>query len=309
VRRRTGRLNFVSTILNQLFIGLSQASILLLIAMGLTFTFGQMGVINMAHGEFIMLGAYAPYVLQTKLGLLAGRSGLAFAVALPIGFVAAGVVGVVLERLVLRRMYDRPIDTLLVTFGVSLLLQQGAKDVFGAQPVDVRTPSWLTGNWTIAGVTMTHTRLFIIALVIAVIVAVWLFMNRSPQGHRIRAVVQNRNLAAVSGLHTRAVDSTTFFLGSGLAGVAGVAVALIGSIGFNIGTNYIVDAFLVVIVGGFGKLRGAVIAALGIGVVNSYVEYSTSATMGKAIVFALVIMFLQFRPNGIVSVRSRGLAS
>jgi len=299
----------VSVVLNQLFIGISQASILLLIAIGLTFTFGQMGVINMAHGELIMVGAYAPYVLQAKVGALAGATGMAFVLALPVGFLAAGLLGLLMERLVLRRLYRRPADTLLVTFGASLILQQAAKDIFGAQPVDVRTPTWLRGNWHLFGVTVTHSRLFIIVLVVGVMAAVWIFMNLLPQGQRIRAVVQNRDLAAVSGLHTRSIDSSTFFLGSGLAGVAGVAVALVGSVGFNIGANYIVDAFLVVIVGGFGKLRGAVIAALALGVVDSYVEYQTSATMGKAIVFALVIGFLQLRPNGIVSVRSRGLTS
>ncbi len=299
----------MQTILTQLFIGLSQTSILLLIALGLTFTFGQMGVINMAHGEFIMAGAYTPYVLQTKLGLFAGASGLAFLTALPVAFVVAGALGIVLERLLLRRMYGRPLDTLLVTFGVSLILQQFAKDRFGAQPVNVSAPTWLRGNWRLAGVTMTHTRLFIIVLVMAVITLVWWFMNRMRQGHRIRAVVQNRDLAAVSGLHTRRVDGITFFLGSGLAGVAGVAISLVGSVGFNIGASYIVDAFLVVIVGGLGKLRGAIIAALAIGVVNSYVEYETSATLGKALVFALVIVFLQVRPNGIVSLRTRGLTS
>lgn len=299
----------MQTILNQLFIGLSQTSILLLIALGLTFTFGQMGVINMAHGEFIMAGAYTPYVLQAKVGLFAGASGVAFLAALPLAFVVAGVLGIVLERVLLRRMYDRPLDTLLVTFGVSLILQQFAKDRFGAQPVDVRAPSWLTGNWTLAGVTMTHTRLFIIVVVIAVLALVSLFMSRLRQGTRIRAVVQNRDLAAVSGLHTRRVDATTFFLGSGLAGVAGVAISLVGSVGFNIGASYIVDAFLVVIVGGLGKLRGAIIAAFAIGVFNSYIEYETSATLGKAVVFALVIVFLQARPNGIVALRTRGLTS
>ncbi len=296
----------MSTLFNQLFIGLSQASILLLIALGLTFTFGQMGVINMAHGEFLMIGAYSPYVLQTQIGLFAGAAGAAFLLALPLAFVAAGVVGLVVERL-LRRLYGRPLDTLLVTFGVSLILQQAAKDYFGAQNVDVKAPTWLAGRWEIAGVNMTHTRLFIIALVAVVLGAVSLVMSRLPQGRRMRAVMQNRDLAAVSGLNTPRTDATTFFLGSALAGVAGVAIALVGSIGFQIGLNYIIDAFLVVIVGGLGKLRGAVIAALLLGVLNSYTEYATSATMGKALVFLAVVVFLQFRPTGIVSFRTRGL--
>ncbi len=300
----------METILTQLFIGLSLASILLLIALGLTFTFGQMGVINMAHGEFIMAGAYVPYVLQTEIGgLFAGHSSTAYVVSIPVAFVVTGLLGVVMERLLLRRMYGRPLDTLLVTFGVSLILQQYAKARFGAQPVNVDPPTWLTGNWKVLGVTMTHTRLFIILLVVCVVGALSMFMSRLAAGRRMRAVMQNRDLAAVSGLYTRQVDSTTFFLGSGLAGIAGVAVALIGSVGFTIGGNYIVDAFLVVIVGGLGKLRGAIIAALALGIFNSYVEYQTSATMGKALTFVLVIAFLQFKPNGIVSFRTRGLTS
>lgn len=299
----------METLLEQVFNGLSLASVLLLVALGLTFTFGQMGVINMAHGELIMTGAYTPYVLQTKVGLLAGAAGLAYAVALPVAFLVAGALGLALERVLVRRLYDRPLDTLLATFGVSLILQQAAKDLFGAANVNVVTPSWLTGNWRLGGVTMPHTRLFIIALVVVVAGAVALYISRSPQGRRIRAVTQNRDLAALSGLATGRVDASTFFLGSGLAGVAGVSVALIGAIGFQIGLSYIIDAFLVTIVGGLGKLRGAVIAAVLLGVLNSFSEFWTSASIGKAIVFAAVIVFLQFRPSGIVSFRARGLAA
>ncbi|MDY7104101.1 MAG: urea ABC transporter permease subunit UrtB [Actinomycetota bacterium] len=299
----------METFLEQLFNGLSLASVLLLIALGLTFTFGQMGVINMAHGEFIMAGAYAPYVLQTKVGFLASLSGVAFAISLPVAFVVAGVLGLVVERLLLRRMYGRPLDTLLVTFGVALVLQQVAKDLFGAPNVEVRTPSALRGNVEVLGVTMPYTRLFIMGLVIVVVSLVWVFMAKLAQGRRMRAVMENRDLAAVSGLPTRKVDGVTFFIGSGLAGIAGVAISLIGSIGFQIGTTYIIDAFLVVVVGGVGKLRGAILAALGIGIVNAYSEYATSASIGKAIVFVCVIVFLQFRPNGLVTLRTRGLTA
>ena len=295
--------------LEQLFNGVSLASVLLLIALGLTFTFGQMGVINMAHGELIMAGAFTPYVLQTKVGLLASSSGLAFAIALPVAFVVAGAMGFALERLILRRMYGRPIDTLLVTFGVSLILQQLAKDLFGAPNVAVRTPSALSGRWEVAGFTMPHSRLFIVVLAALIVATVWLLMRFLPQGRRMRAVMQNRELAEVSGLATRRMDTMTFVIGSGLAGVAGVAISLVGSIGFRIGSAYIIDAFLVVIVGGLGKLRGAVLAAALLGLLNSYGEYVTSASIGKAIVFAFVILFLQFRPNGIVSFRTRGLTA
>jgi urea transport system permease protein len=289
----------------QVFNGASLASILLLVALGLTFTFGQMGVINMAHGELIMSGAYTPYVLQT--GLLSGSASLALLVALPVAFVVAGLMGLVLEWVLIRRMYGRPLDTLLVTFGVSLVLQQLAKDLFGAPNVDVVTPTWLRGHSELLGVVMPHTRLFIMGSVVVVIAAVWTFLSRSPQGRRIRAVTQHRELAAVSGLPTRRVDALTFFVGSGLAGFAGVAVALVGSIGSQVGTTYIVQAFLVVIVGGLGKLRGAVAAAVAFGMLSSFSEYATSSSIGTAIVFMAVIVFLQFRPNGLVSFRTRGL--
>ncbi len=295
--------------LEQLFTGLSVASVLLLVALGLTFTFGQMGVINMAHGELIMAGAFTPYVLQTKVAMLAGATATAFMLSLPLAFLVAGLLGVAMERLLIRRMYGRPLDTLLVTFGVSLILQQAAKDLFGAPNVDVSAPGWLRGNWTVAGFTMPHTRLFIIVLAVVALLGIWAFMNKLPQGRRMRAVMQNRQLAAVSGLATSRVDLLTFFIGSGLAGVAGVAVSLIGSVGFGIGTGYIIDAFLVVVVGGLGKLRGAVIAAVALGIVGSYGEYATSASIGKAIVFVSVIAFLQFRPNGIVTFRTRGLTA
>ena len=295
--------------LEQVFNGLSVGWILLLVALGLTFTFGQMRVINMAHGELIMVGAYTPYVLQTEVGLFAGMRSTAFVVALPLAFLVSGALGLVLERALLSRMVDRPLDTLLVTFGVSLMLQQAAKDLFGAPNVEVKAPSWLRGKWELLDVSMPHTRLFIMALGAVVVVGVAVFMSRLPQGRRMRAVMQNRDLAAVSGLATRRVDAVTFFLGSGLAGVAGVAVSLIGSIGSQVGTGYIIDAFLVVIVGGLGTLRGAVIAAFALGMLNAFSEYFTTASLGKAIVFVAVVAFLQFRPNGLVSFRTRGLAT
>jgi len=299
----------MSVYLEQVFNGLSLGWILLLVALGLTFTFGQMRVINMAHGELIMAGAYTPYVLQTEVGLFAGASATAFVVALPLAFLVSGALGLLLERALLSRMVDRPLDTLLVTFGISLILQQAAKDLFGAPNVEVKSPSWLRGKWDLLGFAMPHNRLFIMALGLAVIVGVWAFMAKLPQGRRMRAVMQNRDLASVSGLATRRVDAVTFFLGSGLAGIAGVAVSLIGSIGSQIGTDYVIDAFLVVIVGGLGTLRGAVIAAFALGMTNAFSEYFTTASLGKAIVFILVVAFLQFRPNGLVSFRTRGLAT
>jgi len=298
----------METFLEQVFNGLSLASILFLAALGLTFTFGQMGVINMAHGELIMVGAYTPYVLQVEVALLAGAASTAYLLSIPLAFLSAGLIGILMEWLLLRRMYDRPLDTLLVTFGVALLLQQGAKDYFGEQNVNVTAPSWLDGNIEVLGVIMPYTRLFIMGLVVVTLAVISVWMNRTAQGRRMRAVMENRDLSAVSGIANRRVDMLTFFIGSGLAGVAGVAVALIGAIGFQIGLSYIIDSFLVVIVGGLGKLRGAFIAAIALGLVNSFASYWTSASLGKAIVFGLVVVFLQFRPNGLVSFRSRGLA-
>ena len=297
----------METFLEQVFNGISHGSILLLIALGLTFTFGQMGVINMAHGELIMIGAYTPYVLQTEVALFAGATSTAYMLSFPVAFVATGMIGVLMEWLLLRRMYDRPLDTLLVTFGVALLLQQGAKSYFGQQNVSVTPPSWLDGNIELFGVIMPYTRLFIIGLVIVTLVVISAVLSRTPQGRRMRAVAVNRDLAAVSGLANRRVDRLTFFIGAGLAGIAGVAISLIGAVGFQIGLSYIIDAFLVVIVGGLGKLRGAVMAAFALGLINAFTEYWTSASIGKAILFGLVILFLQFRPNGLVSFRSRGL--
>ena len=296
----------METLVSNLYIGVTLASILLLVGLGLTFTFGQMGVINMAHGEFIMAGAYVPYVLQTTL--FDHVRGLAVLVAFPLAFVVAGLMGVVLERLLLRRMYGRPLDTLLVTFGVSIMLQQLAKDLFSANNKDVVTPTWLRGQWDLFGVSLTHTRLFVLLVVVVTMVGVWVFMSKLAAGRRMRAVMQNRQLAAVSGLPTSRVDATTFFLGSGLAGIAGVAVSLIGPIGTATGSAYILSAFLVVIVGGLGKLRGVVTAALVLGILNAFVEHATSSTLGKAAVFGFVILFLQVRPNGLVSFRTRGLA-
>lgn len=296
----------METLLEQAFNGLSVGSILLLVAIGLTFTFGQMNVINMAHGELIMIGAYTPYVLQHDFGLAAGLSIL---LGLLIAFIVAGGVGVAMERGLLSRMVDRPLDTLLVTFGVSLILQQAARDIFGAPNVDVVAPSWLKGSVTLLGVIMPYTRLFIMALVAVIVGGLSVFMARHAEGRRMRAVTQNRDLAAVSGLSPRRVDATTFFLGSGLAGVAGVAVSLIGSIGSQVGSGYIIDAFLVVIVGGLGRMKGTIIAAFALGMLNAYAEFWKNASIGKAIVFMAVIVFLQFRPNGLVSFRTRGLTS
>ncbi|MDP1847083.1 MAG: urea ABC transporter permease subunit UrtB [Solirubrobacteraceae bacterium] len=297
----------MQTILNQLFVGLSIASILLLVAMGLTFTFGQMNVINMAHGEFIMAGAYTTYVVQTALGT--GAITLAFGLALPAAFLVAGTLGLILEFTVIRRLYGRPLDTLLVTWGVGLMLQQLARDLFGAQNVNVSAPSFLDGGVSVLGVSLSHSRLFIIAMVVLSVIAIAVYMQRTPAGRRMRAVMQNRPLASVSGVRTKLVDRTTFFIGSGLAGLAGVGITLLGPVGPTLGLAYIIDAFLVVIVGGLGQLRGAVFAALALGMANSFIEYNTTASIAKAGVFGLIVLFLQWRPQGMVVQQRRGLAT
>ncbi|MCC8250245.1 urea ABC transporter permease subunit UrtB [Saccharothrix luteola] len=285
---------------NQLPIGLSIAAVLLLIALGLTFTFGQMGVINMAHGEFIMAGAYTAYLLQ-------GLTSQSFLIALPVAFAVAGLMGLLLEWSLIRRFYGRPLDTLLLTWGVSLVLQQLARDVFGAPNVQVTAPGWLVGGVDVLGVRLPHNRVFIIVLAVVCVVGVWLYLTRLPAGRRMRAVVQNRELAAYSGIATGRVDRFTFLLGSGLAGVAGVALTLVGPVGPSLGTFYIVDAFLVVVAGGLGQLRGAVLAAIALGFLNSYLEFWTDASLAKVLVFVAIIAFLQVRPQGMFVLKGRAL--
>jgi urea transport system permease protein len=216
--------------------------------------------------------------------------------------------GLLLEALLIKRLYGRPLDTLLVTWGVSLMLQQLARDLFGASNVDVREPSWLSGGIEVAGISMSYTRLFIIALVAVTTVGAFVVVGRLRQGRRMRAVIQNRQLAASSGIATSRVDRRTFFLGSGLAGIAGVAIALLGSIGPSLGTAYIIDAFLVVVVGGLGQLRGAIIAAVALGMIHSLAEYATEASLAKVIAFVCIVAFLQWRPQGIFAQRTRALA-
>ncbi|GGY50290.1 urea ABC transporter permease subunit UrtB [Streptomyces omiyaensis] len=294
----------MTVVLNQSFTGISIGAVLLLIALGLTLTFGQMGVINMAHGEFIMAGAYTTYVLQQSLG----GAGLPLLLALPLAFLVAGALGALLEWLVVRRLYARPLDTLLVTWGVSLMLQQLARDVFGAPNVQTRAPELLTGNVSVAGVTFATNRLFILGLALLSVLGLTLLLRLTPLGRRIRAVVQNRDLAEVSGIATARVDRTTFFLGSGLAGVAGVALTLVGPIGPTMGTNFIVDAFLVVVVGGVAQLKGSVITAFALGVLQSVLEYSTTVSIAKVFVLVAIVAFLQWRPQGLYTLRTRSLA-
>ncbi len=294
----------MTLLLNQLFTGVSVGAVLLLIALGLVLTFGQMNVINMAHGEFIMAGAYTVYVVQ-KVVSSAGGSLL---LALPLAFGVAGVMGLILEILLIRRLYGRPLDTLLVTWGVSLILQQGARDIFGAQGVQTETPHWLAGSFSIGSVTFATSRLFILAIALAAVGVLTLVLRLTPLGRRIRAVVQNRDLAATSGIPTGRVDRTTFFIGSGLAGVAGVALTMLGSISPTMGTSYIINAFLVVVVGGIGQLKGTLIVAFVLGMLNAFVELYTTSSLASVLVFLIIVAFLQWRPQGLTTVKTRSLA-
>lgn len=288
-------------VLAQLVTGLSIAAVLLLIALGLTFTFGQMGVINMAHGELIAAGAYTAYMLQGPVGHQS------LLVALPVAFLVSGAIGLALEVTLIRRFYSRPLDTLLVTYGVSLILQQLARDLFGAPNVQVTAPTWLNGGLHLAGVDIAASRVFIMAIVGLAVGATWLYLTRFPRGRQTRAVVENRQLAACTGIPTAKVDRRTFFIGSGLAGVAGVGITLLGSIGPTLGAGYLVRAFLVVVVGGLGQLRGAVLAAIGLGVFQAFGEYWTNASVAQVLMFLAIVAFLQLRPQGLFVLRTRAL--
>ncbi len=380
-------------LLDGLFSGISIGAVLLIAALGLAIVFGLMGVINMAHGELMMLGAYTTFVVQNgfkQLGSPWAETYILF--ALPLAFLVAGIAGLILERGVIRFLYGRPLETLLATWGVSLILQQFVRSInwvlligivlfcllffgamwilsrradferirgwvvavmlplslgiaavtgsvlsqmyklavtqpwFGAQNVNVTAPKWLRGNLPIFGVSLPFTRLFIIALTILCVAGVYIFLQRSTWGLRIRAVTQNRSMSACLGIPTAKVDALTFALGSGLAGVAGCAVSLLGSVGPNTGQNYIVNTFMVVVVGGVGKLVGSMVAALAIGTADYLIGSGTLAllltpvkpladfftffattSMAKVMVFALIIAFLQVRPGGIFPQKGRSV--
>lgn len=378
-------------LLDGIFNGISIGSVLLIAALGLAIIFGLMGVINMAHGEIMMLGAYTTFIVQNAFSL-AGKSLFEIYIffALPAAFIVAALVGLLLERGVIRYLYGRPLETLLATWGVSLILQQFVRSVswqltiglmvfcalffggwwvlsrrpnfeqirnwaiatlfclslgisltlgsflgqtfklavtkpwFGAQNVAVTAPSWLQKGINLGGLQLPYTRLFIITLTIICVAGIYIFLQRSPWGLRIRAVTQNRSMSACLGIPTQKVDAITFALGSGLAGVAGCAISFLGAVGPNTGQNYIVDAFMVVVVGGVGKLVGSIVAALAIGTINYLVGSGTIAfvltpikpladfftffattSMAKVMVFALIIAFLQVRPAGIFPQKGR----
>lgn len=381
----------LANLLDGLFNGISIGAVLLLAALGLAIVFGLMGVINMAHGELIMLGAYTTFVVQNVFkGFGSPWSDVYILFAILAAFVVTALVGLLLERTVIRFLYGRPLETLLATWGVSLILQQFIRSVsgqftvgvglfcalffgaiallsrrpdyeriqgwvmvvllplstaiaftvsklvgdtyklaitkpwFGTQGVDVTAPKWLRGGLTLGASTLPYTRLFIIALTIVCLIGIYWFLNKTAWGLRIRSVTQNRSMSACLGIPTQKVDAITFAVGSGLAGVAGVAVALLGSVSSNTGQAYIVDTFMVVVIGGVGKLVGSIMAAGAIGIISyvigsnafgpmfaaspflsSVFEFFATASMAKVVVFALIVVFLQFRPAGLFPQKGR----
>jgi urea transport system permease protein len=291
-----------------LFEGISLGSVLLLAAIGLAITFGVMGVINMAHGEMIMLGAYAAYVCQQlfRTFLPPGWIDGYLIVAVPVAFLFSAAVGILLERCVIRFLYGRPLETLLATWGVSLILQQAVRSIFGSPNREVSNPAWMTGGFDpIGGFTITWNRLGIIVFCLIVLGMLALILNRTSFGLHMRAVTQNRAMASVMGIRSARIDALTFGLGSGVAGMAGVALSQIGNVSPNLGTIYIVDSFLVVVFGGVGNLMGTLVGALSLGIANKFLEPVAGAILGKIVVLVAIILFIQRRPRGLFALKGR----
>jgi urea transport system permease protein len=297
----------IGELLGQAFSGLSLGSILLLAALGLAITFGLLGVINMAHGEMLMLGAYSTYMVQLLFQRLAPEA-LAFypLVALPMAFFVTAAIGMALERTVIRHLYGRPLETLLATWGISLILIQLVRVVFGAQNVEVANPYWLSGGiQVLPNLVLPYNRIVIIGFALFVVVLTWLLLNKTRLGLNVRAVTQNRNMAACCGVPTGRVDMLAFGLGSGIAGLGGVALSQIGNVGPDLGQSYIIDSFLVVVLGGVGQLAGSVMAAFGLGIANKILEPQIGAVLGKILILALIILFIQKRPQGLFALKGR----
>ena len=295
--------------INTVFNCVSLSSIILLTSLGLAITFGLMKVINMAHGEFLMIGAYMTYVVQNIFEKFLPESmfSLYYFFALAAAFAVTFLLGAVLERFVISRLYGREVDSLLATWGISIILQQAARSIFGMQGVNVKAPSFLNGGITIGACTFSYNRIFILGMVILCMILVWYIMYRSNFGKQMRAVMQNRAMAQCMGINSRKVDMLTFSFGSGLAGLAGCSVALLGSIDSTIGQNYIVNSFIAVVLGGVGRLTGTVLGSSVIGFASIGIENYTSASIAKAAVLFIVIVVLQFRPQGLFAIKSRKL--
>lgn len=295
--------------MNLIFNGLSLSSIILLASLGLAITFGLMRVINMAHGEFMMIGAYTTYVVQGLIQKFISKDAadIGYFVSIIAAFAVTFIIGSLLETFVVSRLYGREIDSLLATWGISLILQQAARSIFGTQGVLVTTPEILSGSIKIGGASLSLTRLFIIVLVGICLFMVWVLMYHTNFGRQMRAVMQNRAMAQCMGINSRKIDNVTFAFGSGLAGIAGCAIALLGSVDSTVGQNYIVNTFMAVVLGGVGKLAGTVIGSSVIGFSSIGFETITSSSIAKAIVLLIIIVFLQKKPQGLFTVRSRAL--
>jgi urea transport system permease protein len=288
--------------------GLSLGSVLLLAAIGLAITFGVMGVINMAHGEMVMLGAYTTFVVQEVIRTTwPGAFDWSLAIALPAAFLVAGLVGILIERTVIRWLYGRPLETLLATWGLSLILQQAVRTAFGPSNREVGNPAWMSGSFEIGQLSITYGRLWIVVFALAVFAVLMLVMRFSAFGLQMRAVTQNRRMASVMGIRTPWVDAMTFGLGSGIAGIAGVALSQIDNVSPNLGQSYIIDSFMVVVFGGVGNLWGTLVGAFTLGVVNKFLEPYAGAVLGKIFVLVFIILFIQKRPRGLFALKGRAV--
>jgi len=306
-----GRLKLIGFAVT-LFEGLSLGSILLLAAIGLAITFGVMGVINMAHGEMIMLGAYSTFVVQQLFRAFLPPQWIDgyLVAAVPVAFLTTAAVGIALERGIIRFLYGRPLETMLATWGVSLVLQQLVRSIFGATNQEVANPAWMTGGFTlIGGATFTWNRIVILIFCFAVLGALALLLRRTTLGLHMRAVTQNRDMSAAMGIATARVDALTFGLGSGIAGMAGVALSQIGNVSPNLGQIYIVDSFMVVVFGGVGSLLGTLAGAMSLGIVNKLLEPVAGAVLGKVVVLVAIILFIQKRPRGLFALKGRAAES
>ena len=293
--------------LGAIFSGISLGSILLLVALGLAITYGLMGVINMAHGELMMIGAYATYVVQGLFQkYLPGAFDWYLLAAVPVAFLASALLGALLERSVIRFLYGRPLETLLATWGISLMLQQAVRSIFGAQNVGVENPVWMSGGVQVLGnLSLPYNRLVIIGFAIAVLLGMAWLISKTRLGLFVRGVTQNRPIASAMGVNTARIDTYAFALGSGIAGLAGCALSQVGNVGPDLGQGYIVDSFMVVVLGGVGQLAGTVYAAMGLGVLNKFLEGWTGAVLAKIAVLVLIIVFIQKRPQGIFAMKGR----
>ena len=296
-----------SNVLAEGFTGISLGSILLLAALGLAITYGLMGVINMAHGQLIMIGAYATWLVQVAFKQMFPEFfDWYLLVAMPIAFITSALVGAAMERTVIRFLYGRPLETLLATWGISLVLMQGVRSLFGAQNVGVENPSWMSGSITLMGnLTLPWNRIIIIGFAVVVLVGVTLMIGKTRLGLFVRGVTQNRPIASCMGVNTARIDTYAFALGSGIAGLAGCALSQIGNVGPDLGQSYIVDSFMVVVLGGVGQIAGTVYAALGLGVLNKFIEGWAGAVLAKIAVLVFIIVFIQKRPQGIFAMKGR----